>query len=519
MAAMADNPYDPPQSDRPPSPEPASAATQSPVTIYDPYAMPEGALAEPPKSLWMALRKIGPGIILAGSIIGSGELLLTTSLGAEYGFLFLGLILYSCVIKVFVQIELGRYAISSGKPTLGVLNELPGPRFGAHWLVWWWLIMMLLTISQLGAMAGAVGQAMDMAFPSVSPALASFCSGLLPAIGEKIQARPDFPWATVTAITAVLLLLSGGYRRIERVTTFMIAAVTASTILCVAILPSTGYPLRISDFSDGFSLDIFSLPAAAIGAAFAAFGITGVGASELYAYPYWCLEKGYARFAGRNEPTDDWLRRARGWIRVMHLDAWVSMIVFTVATVCFYCLGATVLHQQNLHPKGTDMIATLSEMYVPIFGDWTKVLFLIGVWAVLFKTLYVSAASHSRLTADFLNLANFVHYPNAEARARWIRRFCVLFPMGALLLYFAFGEPRGMVIFGGFFQGVTLPVIAAVSVFLRYRRTDPRLAPSRLSDLCLWLAFISISIVAIYATWGKLRDEIVPGIASFLGFG
>ena len=75
---MADNPYDPPQSARSPSPEPASTGAQSPVTIYDPYAMPADALAEPPTSLWLALRKIGPGIILAGSIIGSGELLLTS---------------------------------------------------------------------------------------------------------------------------------------------------------------------------------------------------------------------------------------------------------------------------------------------------------------------------------------------------------------------------------------------------------------------------------------------------------
>ena len=96
----------------------------------DPYAMPSDAIQEPPPTLWQALRKIGPGIVLAGSIIGSGELLLTTSLGADYGFLFLWLILYSCVIKVFIQIELGRYAISSGKPTLGAINELPGPRFG-----------------------------------------------------------------------------------------------------------------------------------------------------------------------------------------------------------------------------------------------------------------------------------------------------------------------------------------------------------------------------------------------------
>ena len=86
-------------------------------TSFDPYALPESEIQEPPVSLWSALKKIGPGIILAGTIVGSGELLLTTSLGAQHGFMLLWLILFSCVIKVFVQTELGRYAISSGKPT------------------------------------------------------------------------------------------------------------------------------------------------------------------------------------------------------------------------------------------------------------------------------------------------------------------------------------------------------------------------------------------------------------------
>ena len=52
-------------------------------------------------------RQIGPGIILAGAIVGSGELIVTTSLGAQHGYIFLWLILFSCVIKVFLQIELG----------------------------------------------------------------------------------------------------------------------------------------------------------------------------------------------------------------------------------------------------------------------------------------------------------------------------------------------------------------------------------------------------------------------------
>ena len=102
------------------------------------YALDDQSIQEPPKSLWVALTKIGPGIILAGSIIGSGELLLTTGLGAKYGFVFLWLILFSCVVKVFVQIELGRYAISSGQPTLAALDELPGPRLGTHWI---WLVV------------------------------------------------------------------------------------------------------------------------------------------------------------------------------------------------------------------------------------------------------------------------------------------------------------------------------------------------------------------------------------------
>jgi Mn2+/Fe2+ NRAMP family transporter len=481
---------------------------------HDPYLMPPDALREPPPTLWLALRKIGPGIILAGSIIGTGELLLTTSLGAKYGFLFLWLILYSCVIKVFVQIELGRHAISSGKPTLGAINELPGPRLGAHWLVWWWLIMLLATVSQLGAMAGGVGQALDLAFPKFAPALAGVLGKVSPWLADKIMARPDYPWAVLTAIAAVLLLLSGGYKRIERVTTAMIAAVTTITILCVAALPATGYPVRLADMKEGFSL---ALPATAIAAAFATFGITGVGATELYAYPYWCLEKGYARFTGVRNDSAEWARRARGWIRVMYLDAWVSMAVFTVATVCFYFMGATVLHQQKLNPSGKDMIATLAQMYVPMFGRWTRMLFLIGVWAVLFKTLYVASAGHSRMTADFLNLGKFVEYPDAAARAKWIRRLCVAFPLGALALYLIFGEPRAMVIFGGFFQGLTLPVISGIAIFFRYRRTDPRLAPSRASDVLLWVAFLSITVVALYASWGQLSSQIIPGLMKAVG--
>jgi hypothetical protein len=149
-------------------------------------------------------------------------------------------------------------------------------------------------------------------------------------------------------------------------------------------------------------------------------------------------------------------------------------------------------------------------MYVPSFGDWTKYLFLIGAWAVLFKTLYVASAGHSRLTADFFSLAGLLSYSNAWSRRRMIRCLCVFYPALALFLYLVVGQPRAMVQFGGFVQGVTLPVIAGAAVFLRYRRTDRRIAPSGLADACLWLAFVLIALFA-----GKaLFDYAAPPIKS-----
>ena len=86
-------------------------------------------------------------------------MLLTTALGAKYGFVFLWLILFSCVIKVFVQIELGRYSLSSGLPTLTALGRLARPALGAHWLVWWWFIMLLITVcSNWGRWSAASGR-------------------------------------------------------------------------------------------------------------------------------------------------------------------------------------------------------------------------------------------------------------------------------------------------------------------------------------------------------------------------
>ena len=109
--------------------------------------MNQTTTVEPPKHLGGMLRYWGPGLIMTAGVVGSGELIATTGLGAKAGFVALWLIILSCVIKVAVQLMLGSFAIYSGKTTLEALNELPGPRYRASWFVWWWfLVLIMITV-------------------------------------------------------------------------------------------------------------------------------------------------------------------------------------------------------------------------------------------------------------------------------------------------------------------------------------------------------------------------------------
>lgn len=457
----------------------------------DLYALTHHHIEDPPASLMKAMTKIGPGLILAASIVGTGELIATTALGAKQGFVLLWLILVSCVIKVFVQVEMGRYAITRGKTSLGAIDTLPGPRLGASWLAWLWLFMMLATNGQLAAMEGLVGEAAVMVFHG---------DGVIQSSGYT-DSVPF--WATMTCFAAIGLLLSGGYKRLEKITTVLVALVTLVTVLGAMRLP-----MSLTQVASGLR---FAMPSGGDGLflAFATFGITGVGASELFAYPYWCIEKGYARAAGPRSDKDDWARRARGWIRVMQLDAWFSMIVFTLATVAFYFMGAAALNGK-LSAKviglkdleGANMIRTLAHMYVEVLGAWARPFFLIGAWAILFKTLYVATAANSRMTADFLRLGGFLPDRGPKGRERTVKVFCVIYPLLSLAIFLTFRQPLRLIAIGGAAQGLMLPLIAGATLYLRYRDADPRVGPSKLSDALSWLAFLGIAAVASYTIYG-----------------
>ena len=94
--------------------------------------------------------------MLAGSIVGSGELIATTTLGAQVGYTALWLILAELPVKPVVQAEMGRYTIATGETGLEAFDRVPGPRLGANWLVWSFAAMVLMTMVQIGGIFGGV---------------------------------------------------------------------------------------------------------------------------------------------------------------------------------------------------------------------------------------------------------------------------------------------------------------------------------------------------------------------------
>lgn len=72
---------------------------------------------------------IGPGIVVAGSVMGSGELINTPLQAAKFGFVLLWAVVLSCAIKYFLQVEIGRHCIVRGRTTVAALNQCPGPKW------------------------------------------------------------------------------------------------------------------------------------------------------------------------------------------------------------------------------------------------------------------------------------------------------------------------------------------------------------------------------------------------------
>ena len=132
----------------------------------DPYILSQSDIIDAPTSFRGKLKHLGPGFILTASVVGSGELIATTTLGAQAGFVTFWVIIVSCLVKVAIQIEFGKHAIYSGETILTAFNKLPGRKLGqAHWTIWAYFLLMGSKLSQVAGIVGGVAIIMNIVFP------------------------------------------------------------------------------------------------------------------------------------------------------------------------------------------------------------------------------------------------------------------------------------------------------------------------------------------------------------------
>jgi Mn2+/Fe2+ NRAMP family transporter len=269
-------------------------------------------------------------------------------------------------------------------------------------------------------------------------------------------------------------------------------------------LQFTPYAVTGAQLASGFT---FQLPAD-VATAFGAFGLIGVGASELLYYPYWCLEKGYARKIGPDDGSAEWKTRAAAWLRVMRIDAWSCFALYTTTTVAFYLLGAAVLHAKNLRVENSQMIETLSFMYRETFGEWSVTMFIIGAIAVLYSTIFCATASNARLFADALSLFKLKHYRDAQHRVRWVKIGCVVLPVAFTSVFLFVGNPVQLVFYGAIAQGLMLPFLAGAALYFHFTNPHRELRARPLSLAGLMVAAAAMTSLGVYQVVSEIARQL-----------
>ena len=431
---------------------------------------------------WPVLLAVGPGIVLAAGVIGSGELINTPLQAARFGFVLLWAVLLSCVIKYFLQVEVGRYCLVHNQTVFEALSPFPGPRLRkTSWLVWVFMGGWLL--AQVGS-SGLVG------------AMAGLLHGIQPLSSDAIGSVQI--WGVAVAVGVQLLLWRGLYGRLEKIMIGLALLLSLSAVVGLVMLQGTPFRVSGADLRSGlgFSLGETDVRLAAF-AVISLIGALGVSGSELVVYPYWVLEKGYGRRLGPRD-SEGWLERARGWIGILKLDAGVATLLATVVTAGYFILGAAILFPLGKTPAGIGVVDQISSIFTESYGPWSKSIFLVSAMATLLSTLLAATAVNGRIITDFLCSLGLVDRSRPQAVRGSQQVVQTAFLLSVLTLFLLVPtRPALMVLMSHYIIGVLGTPLATIAICWLAFRTERPLRMSRpVAVLLLASAGVIIGCVA-----------------------
>ena len=441
----------------------------------DRYTRSQGEVQDPPNSFLGTIKYLGPSVIISATIVGSGEIILTASLGAMVGYTMLWWVLMSCWSKSILQAELARYVVLSGDTYLRAINRVPGKIRGPRGKFSWPIILGLLAfipgLTGMGGLVGGAAQAVGLVFPEFEPL---WVVGFL---------------AFITA----LLLGSGSYHRLESIMLVFVLTFTVLTVLSLIFMQDTQYATTVEQIASGFTFE-FRTEYAVL--ALAAYGYTGVNSGEISSYTYWCIEKGYPARIGRYDGSEAWRSRATGWLKVLRTDVWITMGLLTCATIPFYFLGAGVLHASGQRPEGSEAISALSYMFTETLGSWSLWLFALGAFCILYSSTVAAVAAGGRYIPDYLMELGFLSRDRLDVRKNIIKWYGLIVPFLGLSLYAGFQNPVLMVTIAASVAAIMLPVQSGITIYLQSTRLPSEMLPGRAASSFLKFTFLFHLVMA-----------------------
>lgn len=347
--------------------------------------------APPPTQGLQILAVIGPGAILLGSAIGSGEWLVGPAAFVKYGLTLLWVSGVAIFLQTVLNTELVRYTLYTGEPAVvGFMRTRPHARF-------WAVFYAALYLLQVGwpAWAGLAAGAVYYLFANQLPGAEQ--TGEVYWIGVGIY----------LACVAILLVGRRIERTLELLNWVMVAAILGGLlILCVIVAPAERWVATAVGFTgyDWYGGGFSFLPRDAdwfLLGAFAAYsGVGGVGNLTL---SNWSRDKGFgmggvvgfipSAVAGKVVPlahcgstfTPDprSMVRWRGWWRIVRADQWGVYFIGALLGMALPAILYTAMIPPGQDIRGLGVGAALAAA----FGAGTSLAFAVaflGAW-LLFK--------------------------------------------------------------------------------------------------------------------------------------
>jgi Mn2+/Fe2+ NRAMP family transporter len=330
------------------------------VDTRAPDATPERTPDGPARARPGILTLLGPGIVVAATGVGAGDLATASLAGSHLGTAVLWAVVLGALFKLTVNEGLARWQLATGQTFLeGVATRL-GPI-----AVWLFLPYLLLWSFFVGAaLMGACGVTVHAMAPIFDDA----------ADGKLV-------FGVASSVVGYVLVRAGGYALFEKVMSGCIAIMFATVVVTAALLwPGTGAVLH--------GLLVPAIPhAGGQGATWTVALIGGVGGTlTVLCYGYWIREK------GRHGAAD---------LRLCRIDLGVGYAMTALFGMAMVIIGTTV----PVEGRGAGLIVTLASRLEGPFGAFGKWAFLIGAFGAVFSSVLGVWQAVPYLFADLYYLA------------------------------------------------------------------------------------------------------------------